>query len=173
MALLETQSDAEIPLFNSMWSFLIPRALQVLDGSSVRMIKTFVQASSGEGASSGNTSLTVQFRAQLEKLMQTLGQSPSFVKCIKPRDVISGHHLLFIFLMYLFLARLSPLTPPSGSNAFDSTKVLMQLVSSGVIETQVRLRSLVLPPATQSSILYDFRLIREFSVCEHRAGTFA
>lgn len=126
----------------------MPRAFQVLDGSSVRMIKTFVQASSGEGTSSGNTSLTVQFRAQLEKLMQTLGQSPSFVKCIKPRDVISGLHLLHF--------RLSPLTPPSGSNAFDSTKVLMQLVSSGVIETQVWQRLLVLPPATQSVILNDF-----------------
>jgi hypothetical protein len=28
----------------------------------------------------------------------------------------------------------------TGSNSFDSDKVLMQLVSSGVIETQVRLR---------------------------------
>lgn len=54
------------------------------------MIKAFVQSPSGEGASSANTSLTVQFRAQLEKLMQTLGQAPSFVKCIKPRDVIAG-----------------------------------------------------------------------------------
>jgi myosin heavy subunit len=64
------------------------------------MIKTFVQASSGEGTSSGNTSLTVQFRAQLEKLMQTLGQSPSFVKCIKPRDVISGLRLLHFLCVY-------------------------------------------------------------------------
>jgi hypothetical protein len=68
---------------------------------------------------------------------------------------------------------LSPLIPPSGSNAFDSTKVLMQLVSSGVIETQVWLRVLASPPATQSTIPHDFRLIREFSVCERRAGTFA
>jgi len=66
--------------------------LQVLEGSSVRMIKSFIQASTGEGAASGNTSLTVQFRAQLEKLMQTLGQAPSFIKCIKPRDVISGQY---------------------------------------------------------------------------------
>ena len=69
---------------------LTPHASQVLDGSSVRMIKSFVQSTVGEGASSGNASLTVQFRAQLEKLMQTLGQAPSFVKCIKPRDVIAG-----------------------------------------------------------------------------------
>ena len=65
----------------------------MLDGSSVRMIKTFVQATSGEGVASSNTSLTMQFRAQLEKLMQTLGQAPSFVKCIKPRDVISGAYV--------------------------------------------------------------------------------
>jgi myosin heavy subunit len=73
--------------------------VQVLGGSSVRMVKSFVQSNAGDGASSSNTSLTVQFRAQLEKLMATLGQAPSFVKCIKPRDVIAG------------------------SNTFDSSKV--------------------------------------------------
>jgi myosin heavy subunit len=64
--------------------------LQVLDGSNVRMIKSFVQVVAGESSASGNTSITVQFRAQLDKLMQTLGHAPSFVKCIKPRDVIAG-----------------------------------------------------------------------------------
>lgn len=81
----------DIPRYSESSSLTV-NTNQVLDGSSVRMIKTFVQANSGEGGvTSGNTSLTMQFRAQLEKLMQTLGQAPSFVKCIKPRDVISGN----------------------------------------------------------------------------------
>ena len=74
-------------------ALLASHSAQVLDGSSVRMIKSFVQATPGEGVASGNASLTMQFRAQLEKLMQTLGQAPSFVKCIKPRDVIAGEYM--------------------------------------------------------------------------------
>ena len=87
---------------------LKPELQAVLGGSSVRMVKSFVQSNAGDGASSSNTSLTVQFRAQLEKLMATLGQAPSFVKCIKPRDVIAG------------------------SNTFDSSKVHPALTISHV-----------------------------------------
>jgi hypothetical protein len=110
------------------------------------MIKTFVQATSGEGAASSNTSLTVQFRAQLEKLMQTLGQAPSFVKCIKPRDVISGESALCSLCLAACLDSGAGLCclHTTGSSLFDSTKVLMQLVSSGVIETQVRRRVLLM-----------------------------
>lgn len=58
-----------------------------------------------------NTTLTSQFRQQLNALAEVLGVSPYFVRCIKPREPLhSGLH-------------------------FDENKVAWQLACAGVLET--------------------------------------